>query len=226
MKPSEFKPDVELFTKLGEMERSHKDNKAIHREDNEEMADEKLTKYSELASGVWDIKLIKGNLPKSARDAFWDALTKHAGLSKAKADRYLKNTVGISRMRKEIGVPTQDSSSTGIKVALLAKDLTSENRITKFVAGEDELTPEMEVVKQFVGSWTRAKDEDGVSRPNVYKVGKHADRLDELREALDEAERVQKAARGLMEQAEDDRAAFADVMAILDAQVPEQEDAA
>lgn len=201
------------FKTIGETVRRHESLGESIKADRAMIKTEKLDIYGVAAAEIWNVPLTKGNLPKYAKDAFKDALKNDAGLepNKGAGKRLYEGSVGISRLRKSLGVPTQATPSA-IVDALRAKGINSEADLHKHLRGDkdDEFSA---VVAKWVGRLTYRKDENGKRTPNGWKWGKGYDQLEELIRAIDEAEILGKKIGAEAEKAEDERRAVADLLA-------------
>lgn len=218
MTKATFNIDTAVFANISETEVFSKSAKAENAERVEEINSRKIGSYAELIASINGVKLVKGNLPKYARDKVWDGLTADAGLSKAVAKKYLENSVGAVR---EFDFPTQATASF-VEARLIEMDITSEAKLAKAVKPEAVDTPEQRVARDFVGGFTTRKDDDGNRVAGVWKQGKHTEEgdpfaaLQRLRDALDEAERIARAAMEAASVADEERATYEQVMAALD----------
>ena len=218
MTKSTFSIDASVFSDIHDTETFGAGVKSENKERSEELNERKITSYSNLIACIGGIKLTKGNLPKYARDAIWDGLTVDAGVSKSVAKKYLENSVGAVR---HFDFPTQATGSF-IEAKLIEEGITSESKLTKLVKGEDTDTPEMAVARTFIGGFTTRKDDEGNRVKGVFKFGKETEEddpfaaVERLRLALDEVERIARAAIEAAAGAEEDRATYEQVMAALD----------
>jgi len=219
MSKKTFAIESSVFSTIHETEVFGQGVQAENKERQEDLNGRKIEAYSGLIASINGVALVKGNLPKYARDKVWEGLTVDAGVSKAVAKKYLENSVGAVR---HFDFPSQATGSH-IEARLIEDGIDSEAKLAKIVKGDDVDTPEMKVCREFIGGFTTRKDENGDRVPGIFKLGKHTDENDpfaaveRLRTALDEAERVARAAIEAAAAAEDDRATYADVMDALDA---------
>jgi len=217
MNAKDFTTNSETFRKIMDAEVFGKAVSAENKERNEDLADRKITGYSNLIADIKDVRLQKGNLPKTVRDKVWDGLTVEAGLSTSVAKKYMETSVKAVRM---FDFPSQGGAAA-VKSELLAQGLDSEAKLRKRVSGEDKLTPEQQVAKDFVGGWTYKKNDEGESEPSMWKWGKHVDpadpfaAMDRAIEALQAQRLIAEAALAAAQEAETERATYEQVMAAL-----------
>lgn len=219
MTKATFSIAKDIFDRIHETEVFGAGVREENKERTEDLNNQKITAYSGLIASIAGVTLVKGNLPKYARDKVWNGLTQDAGVTKAVAKKYLENSVGAVR---ELDIPTQ-ATGMAVKQILLDEDITSEAKLAKRVKAEADDSPEGRVCRDFVGGFTTRKDDNGNRVPGVFKLGKHTDEadpfaaLERLRSALDEAERIARAAIEAAAAAEEERASYEEVMNALDA---------
>jgi len=217
MRAKDFVTNADTFRKIMDAEVLGKDVAAQNKERNEDLADRKITAYSNLIADLKDIRLQKGNLPGSVRDKVWEGLTVSAGLSTSVAKKYMETSIKAIRM---FDFPSQGGAAA-VKQELLSQGLDSESKLRKRVSGEDKLTPEQQVAKDFVGGWTYKKNDEGESEPSMWKWGKNVDpadpfaAMDRAIEAMQEMRRIAEAALDAAREAESERATYEQVMAAL-----------
>lgn len=218
MNAKTFAVDASVFADIHSTEVFGKDVRAENKERTADLNSRKIAAYAGLIASINGVKLVKGNLPKYARDKVWEGLTVDAGCSKAIAKKYLENSVGAVR---EFDFPSQ-ATGAYIEARLIEDGIDSEAKLAKAVKAEGEETAEQKVAREFVGGFTTRKDENGDRVPGVFKLGKYTDEadpfaaLERLRSALDEAERIARAAIEAAASADVERAAYEQVMAALD----------
>ena len=87
--------------------------KGQNRDNNDAANGQKMTAYGEVIASIAQVKLVKGNLPRSVSKTLRKALLEEAGLKDATVKRYVENGVGAVRLIKEkIGdIPSQYTGS-------------------------------------------------------------------------------------------------------------------
>jgi hypothetical protein len=220
MSKKSFTVDAAVFAEIHDTEVFSKNVSDENKERTAEKNERKITAYAGLIASINGVKLVNGNLPKYARDKVWEGLTVDAGVSKAVAKKYLENSVGAVRP-SIFDFPTQ-ATAAHIEARLIEDGIDSEAKLAKRVKPEDVDTPEARIARDFVGGFTTRKDENGNRVPGVFKLGKYVDgddpfaAVERLRQALDEAQRIARAATEAAAAADVERATFEEVMAALD----------
>ena len=223
MNSKNWQPNEDDFNFVATIEADAAKMRKDARDNNDSMKADKMRAYAKLAANIWSVSLVKGNMPKTVRVRFAEALRSRGGISDAMIERYTKNVAGISRMRKEWDIPSQATADL-ILGTLLQRGIDSENALTKALAGDAETDSHIEnVVKQFVGSFSYRKDEDGSRVPGIWKPGKYANDFGDLIEALNEARKIFEAAQNEATQKEGERVTYQAVMETLRAMEQEAE---
>ena len=147
--------------------------KGQNRDNNDAANGQKMTAYGEVIASIAQVKLVKGNLPRSVSKTLRKALLEEAGLKDATVKRYVENGVGAVRLIKEkIGdIPSQYTGSA-VVADLVAMDIDSENKLAKAIKGEGEKSKAQMLAEKVVGKFSNKKDENGkMVQGDVFRDG-------------------------------------------------------
>src|SRR6056300_1449134 len=171
--------------------------KGQNRENNDAANSQKMTAYGEVIASIAQVKLVKGNLPRSVSKTLRKALLEEAGLKDATVKRYVENGVGAVRLIKEkIGdIPSQYTGSA-VVADLVAMDIDSENKLAKAIKGEGEKSKAQMLAEKVVGKFSNKKEENGkMVQGDVFRDGLDDDELDEFQNVMRELMAARKAYR-------------------------------
>ncbi len=171
--------------------------KGQNRDNNDAANGQKMTAYGEVIASIAQVKLVKGNLPRSVSKTLRKALLEEAGLKDATVKRYVENGVGAVRLIKEkIGdIPSQYTGSA-VVADLVAMDIDSENKLAKAIKGEGEKSKAQMLAEKVVGKFSNKKDENGkMVQGDVFRDGLDDEELDEFQNVMRELMAARKAYR-------------------------------
>lgn len=212
-----FAMNQNALSTLAALEAAIREAAESRKADGEKINSAKVTQYATLAAEIWSLPLSKGKLSRANREIVAAALAAEAGIDidKGTGKRLYDGAVALSAQRKRLEMPTQATADV-IEAEMRKRGMTSERAIRRELFPSGETDAVALVVKRFVGTPTYAKGEDGERVVNGWRTGGEFDRLAELRDALDEAERIARAVAENAAKADAERQAVADVLAAFD----------
>jgi hypothetical protein len=165
---------------------------------NTKLANEKkISQYAEIVAEISQVKLVKGNLPRTVSKKVKEALVEEAGVKAATCKRLMEGSVGVVRLIKEkIGdIPSQYTPSAVIS-DLAALEIDSEAKLHKAIKGEADKSKPERYVDMVVGKFSTKKDDNGkVIQGDVFKDGLDDEELDEFINLMRERQAARKAYR-------------------------------
>ena len=123
----------------------------------------KMSQYSSLLYTVKDVKLQKGNFPKTVRNTIVDMLKEQAKVSTATNKRLLENTAaGLKWFRDNVEVAdTSNWTPSYIMEELARLEVDTENALKKACNPNANAPQEDVLAEKVVGKWSTKKDENG-----------------------------------------------------------------
>lgn len=211
-----FRMNAAALSTIGALEKDVNQHKGERSKALETINAAKVTQYATLSAEIWSLPLQKGKLSRKNRDVVAAQLAAEAGIdiNKGSGKRLYDGAVAISKFRKKLDMPTQ-ATAEAIEAQLIRCEMTSEAKIRAELFPSASNDPVKQVVRQFVGAitWSNAKSDSEEPVPNGWKPGTLAERLQELRNELAEAEIIAQKIAENAQKAEEERIAVAELLA-------------
>tara|TARA_B100001057_G_C22808648_1_gene934499 strand:- start:87 stop:773 length:687 start_codon:yes stop_codon:yes gene_type:complete len=162
--------------------------KCNNKANNQEANSHKMSAYGEIIASIAQVKLTKGNLPRSVSKELYTALQDHVGVKYQTAKRYVENSVGAVRLIKRVigDIPTQYTGDA-VVADLATLEIDSENKLAKAVNGGADKSKAQRLAEQVVGKFSTKKNDQGEKEQgDVFKDGLTDEELDDFNDFVRE----------------------------------------
>jgi len=162
--------------------------KSNNKANNQEANSHKMSAYGEIIASIAQVKLTKGNLPRSVSKELYTALQDQVGVKYQTAKRYVENSVGAVRLIKRVigDIPTQYTGDA-VVADLATLEIDSENKLAKAVNGGADKSKAQRLAEQVVGKFSTKKNDQGEKEQgDVFKDGLTDEELDDFNDFVRE----------------------------------------
>ena len=162
--------------------------KCNNKANNQEANSHKMSAYGEIIASIAQVKLTKGNLPRSVSKELYTALQDQVGVKYQTAKRYVENSVGAVRLIKRVigDIPTQYTGDA-VVADLATLEIDSENKLAKAVNGGADKSKAQRLAEQVVGKFSTKKNDQGEKEQgDVFKDGLTDEELDDFNDFVRE----------------------------------------